>query len=142
MSVGGAVVTGAGGGDRPTARRAGRGGDRRGRRRRRDRPGTRAASVAQQSASPAGGAAAGRGLRGKHDDVRRLTRVPAHDVAAVRRTELPRELELDEAEERRQSPEPAAPAAWGRLTSSEYLDGFVRTVGLSILPRRSISFAH
>ena len=84
------------------------------------------------------------GLTGEHDDVRRLARVPAHDVAPVGGPELPGELELDEAEEPRSvrtasRRRRACPAAW---TSSEYFDGDVGTVGFWILPRRSMSFAH
>ena len=50
-------------------------------------------------------------LTGEHDDVRRLARVPAHDVAPVGGAELPGELELDEAEEPRSVANPVAPAA-------------------------------
>ena len=45
-----------------------------------------------------------RAERREDRDVRRLAGVPAHDVAPVGGPELPRELELDESEERGQSP--------------------------------------
>ena len=78
--------------------------------------------------------------------VRRLAGVPADDVAAVGRRERPGQLDLDEAEQRARwlsySPAWARLARFGFVTLIEYFEGCVSTVGLSILPSRSMSLIH
>jgi hypothetical protein len=101
------------------------------------------AATAQASARAASGE------RCDDQDVRRLARVPAHHVAPFRRPERQGQLDLHEAEERApfqaclpQSPRCARLPVPGVRTLIEYFDGCVSTVGLSILPRRSMSLVH
>ena len=75
-----------------------------------------------------------------------LLRPRTKHVAAVGRPERPRELELGEAEEPCRAGGDQSSRAWpcrsGRSAGSEYFDGLIGTVGLSISPRRSISLSH